>query len=344
MASSPEKMSLRQLKEEVLSLSSDIQENSPNKSLLSDRLNKLIGTIELMKEERLCKIKSLPNSLHGSPDHKLATQRTATSALLSRKKPQEGHEEGTPIPSVSTNRQLFSPDSDDDDKGSPTKSTSYLQTSPDPAPRSPSVTRNPLFDSPDPFLTGEPGDEIMREAIQVQSLAGMLPILDLSSAATHGNDASYTWPMEPQPPHSNEWMFKIMQELVSLKESQALIMRALERPPSCTLLLANKVPGEASKGIHFLASTLREQYSECKAGGSSLKPQRSFRIRHDTTGTHRKEIETPPITPAASFGPKPSDSTLHHLGSMSVTSNEDRLQMDIAASIIQVRINSMNAL
>jgi hypothetical protein len=27
-----------------------------------------------------------------------------------------------------------------------------------------------------------------------------------------------------------------------------------------------------------------------------------------------------------------------------VTSNEDRLQMDIAASIIQVRINSMNAL
>ena len=313
----------------------------PDKEEMADRLNRLIGTLDRMKEDRLNKIRSLPNSLHGSPAlekrHKVPHSMT-TSTIINRTQPEQAN---PPVPSgpvLATKRVLFSPDSDSDD-GSPLKPTSYLP-SPDPPPlRSPSVTRNPLYDSPDPFLTGEPGNEITREAVQVQSLAGMIPpTLDLSpSHAANGADRQvpeFLWPMD-QPP--NDWMVKILLELKgavsSLQESQAQIMQALEKQPLSPFSRVNDITEVTSRGIHFLTSEEGgHKQQEQSAGTPKLKTSRTFRIVHDAKGVQREEIGSRPISRCSSkVMTRSSSSSLIHL-----SSNEEKLKMERAASIIQV--------
>ena len=343
-------MSIRKLKEEVLSLSTDINNGAGNDDELTNRMARLINTIEIMRKERISSIKSLPSSLHASPARRRVSPRKATSTSRTEKQQEQGEQE-TPSrveAESQTKRALFSPDSDDDSPmDSPTKS--YLP-SPDPPPiRSPSVLRNPLYDSPDPYLTGDPGSSFKHEGeeqgeweARVQSLAGGFQQPPLDFSPQHDNHHlsgpdSFVWPVEAR---QNDPIFQLLVEMkqavFALQESQTVIIRALNnQAPSTPFLSAI----QEDRGVKF------QTYNEGEGDGGLSSPRqvlikslKSFRIKHDSTGVHRKEITSPPMPRSGSIASRTISnlSPSQSLRWLSPQSNEEKLKIDNAASVIQV--------
>lgn len=340
-------VSILDLSKEVLALSESVHSGVDN-TQLSTRMVGLIRKIEMMQVERLNKIRSLPASLSASPDplqqRRRVSSRRATTSLT--KNQEQATTPRPPLVQSLAKRELFSPDSED----SPTKTiASYdpYRPSPDPPPiRSPSVLRNPLYDSPDPYLTGEPGGEESRRdgVVTVHSLAGMISPVDLFSPQKpqEGHNqplhldqpSTFTWPIQSsQDPAMMDLMIELRQAVSALQNSQAQIITALGY--SGRQMNSSPFPSEGEtvrvgREVKFQASedvTPRNEHT-------LTSKSRSFRINHDTNWVYRKEICTSPLSRSGSLVSR-ADSSLVPL-KWAPQSNEEKMTMDQAASVIQV--------